>query len=67
MAIHKDSRDFLSMVDSIQSRYLQIVVDQQKDDDPKAAEELRSTEAATKSDHYNGSQPGALRASKPQR
>lgn len=67
MAIHKDARDFLSMVDSIQSRYLQIVVEQQKDDGPKAAEEQGGSEAATEADHHTGSRLGAFRASKPQR
>ena len=66
MAIHKDTRDFLSMVDSIQSRYLQIVVEQQNDDGPKAAEEPRGTEAAAESDRYTGSQPEAFGASKAQ-
>jgi len=55
------------MVDSIQSRYLQIVVKRQKDDDPKAAEEQGGSEAAAKSDHYTGSQPVAFGASKSQR
>jgi len=67
MAIHKDTRDFLSMVDSLQSRYLQIVVEQQNEGRPKEAEERGGSTAVTAADHHTGSLPGAFRASKPQR
>jgi len=60
MAIHRDTRDFLSMVDSIQSRYLQIVVEQQNEDRPKEAEEQCGLETVAESNHHTGSQPGTF-------
>lgn len=65
MATHKDTRDFLSMVDSIQSKYLQAVVERQNDDGPKAAEEHGDSAAVAEADQHTGSQPGAFGASKP--
>jgi hypothetical protein len=64
MAIHKDTRDFLSMVDSIQSRYLQVVVQHQKDDRPKETEKQGGL-TVTEADQHTGSQPGTFGASKP--
>jgi len=55
------------MVDSIQSRYLQIVVEQQNEDRPKEAEEQCGLETVAESNHHTGSQPGTFGASRPQR
>ena len=65
MAIYKDTRDFLARVDSIQSKYLQIVVEQQNEGRPKEAEEQGDLESVAKSDHHTGSQPGTFGTSKP--
>lgn len=64
MATHKDTRDFLSMVDSIQSKYLQAVVERQNDDGSKEAEK-QGDSAVAEADHPTGSQPGTFGASKP--
>lgn len=65
MAIYKDTRDFLSRVDSIQSKYLQIVVEQQNEGRQKEAEEQNGSESVAESNHRTGSQPGAVGTSKP--
>jgi hypothetical protein len=60
MAIHKDTKDFLSRVDSIQSKYLQLIVERQNEDSPKGAEEQRDLESTDESSHHTDSGQGAF-------
>ena len=60
MAIHKDTKDFLSMVDSIQSKYLQLIVERQNENSPKEAEEQYDLETTCESSHHTDSGQGAF-------
>jgi len=60
MVIHKDTKDFLSKVDSIQSRYLQTVVERQNEDSLKVDEEQRDLESTDEFSHHIDSGQGAF-------
>ena len=62
MAVHRETKEleFLSRIDSIQSKYLQIVVERQNEDSSKEAEEQRGIESTVESSHRTDSRQGTF-------
>ena len=60
MATLKEVNDFLSMLDSLQSRYHESVVIQQRGDSPQKAEAAQTPGASAALNHYVESQRGTF-------
>jgi hypothetical protein len=60
MATLKEVNDFLSTLDSLQSRYHESVVIQQRGDKTKKVEAAQTPEASAETNHYVDSQRGTF-------